>query len=88
LTTRYLPPFWLEVDGMHFRLERHEWDLALNVAARWHNVTSYNAPRRDTETEEMEERARMHMEAPSDDEPDEDYVTSEEDLVYNDQFYI
>jgi len=73
---------------MHWRLSTQEFDLALNAAARYHNQISYNAPARhdEAETEQIEERVRLHMEAPSSDE--EDYVTSEEDLVYEDQFYI
>jgi len=86
LCSRRLAPFWLEVAGRPFQLAEQEYDLALRVAAQYHNATTRNEPGGDEEAEGMEERARTHMEAPDSD--PEEYVASDEDLVYEKHFYM
>lgn len=85
--SRQQSPYWLEFDGMHIQLRESDFDLAVQLAAQYHNVSSYNAPDRTHEIHDelFEERVLKGMEEEED--TASDYVTSEEDLVYEDQFY-
>lgn len=86
--SKKLPPYWLEFDGLNIQLKESDFDLAVQIAAQYHNNTSYNAPDRTREVHDelFEERVLKGMED-EEDVVSED-VTSEEDLVYEDQFYI
>lgn len=86
MCSRRTGPFWLEVEGRQIQLREEEYDLALQVAAQYHNVISRDAPMRSEDTEFLEERARLHMEESSSDE--DNYVTSDEDLIYETYAYI
>ena len=92
LCVRKSPPFWLRVEGTMIRIQdSSQMPLVYRICAAHHNGIVQNVPQDDgwtKETEEMESRAREHMEAELTTEDESDYVTEEEDMVYDREFYI
>ena len=89
---RLSPPFWIRVEGTIIRIrDQSQMSLAYQLCAAYHNGIVQNVPHDDgaeKETEEMERRAQQHMEAESSSEDEADYLTEEEDMVYDREFYI
>ena len=76
------------MEGVYHRVLRgSQLALACELVASYHNSVAYNAPVDDGFARDMEQRElRLILEPPV--ESDTDSVTSAEDLVYEDQFYI
>ena len=87
---RHTPPYWLTVEGEHIPLEGEgQVNLACQAVSAYHNYVAYNVPPDDGFTQEMkalDRECQEHMEASSSE--DESEVLSEEDLVYEKEFYL
>jgi hypothetical protein len=91
---RFLPPYWLYVDGTSIALPScdAQW-VACQAVSAYHNGVVTTVPPDDGFASDMAEReaqVRAHLEnqSGSDTADSADYVTSDEDLVYEREFYL
>jgi len=92
MTHRYLSPFWLRVEGEHLAIEGTEslW-LACQASSAYHNALAYNAADNASfirEMREIEEKVSAHMDETSSDTDENDKVHSDDDLVYEQFYYM
>lgn len=87
-------PYFLEVDGERIRVdqERELWVACQAVVAEHNAWVGRGAPLDDTfeqEMEELEARARAHMEDPTESEAStEEAANSSDDMVYEREVYM
>jgi hypothetical protein len=93
LCWRIVGPFWLQVGDTDIPLpDERSLLLACQICAAYHNDLAYNVHTNDNFERDMAEReaiVQARMEEPSSEEDDpNDYVTEEEDIVYEKECYI
>lgn len=92
MTNTRLSPFWLKVEEVYIPVEGTEslW-LACQASSAYHNAIAYNAVDNTSFTSEMkeiEENVRVHMNETSSDTDENEKVYSDEDLVYDNFYYM
>lgn len=81
-------PYWVLVDSQAIMFASESLALMCEIVSTCHNSIAYNAQPDDGFTDLMQsiqDEVAEHMEAESS--SDDEYVTSDEDLVYEEQAY-